>query len=182
MIPPILSRWRGLLLSACFVGLFGFCLGAAIRGYALPSPDTLVTAESVLRSKHLSHYGTLRASTLLEFVSREDSRPWYVDDALLLFELPYGRWVLVHAVRNPKPPSKAKARSTEWLLYHVMDAPHVGDRFFDHRPSRVDMERFLKDNDWPFGSTQGWRVVGRVRDADVWQRALGFKPEELRTP
>ena len=178
MSPSILNRSRGFL----FVGLAAFCLGGAIPDHALPSRDARVTAESVLRSKHLGHYGKVRASTLLEFVSREDSRPWYVDDALLLLELRDGRWVLVHAVRNPKPPSKAQARSMDWLLHHVMDAPHVGDRFFDHRPGRVDLERFLKDNDWPFGSTQGWRVVGRLRDPDVWQRTLGFKPDELRRP
>ena len=160
---------RAVLTSICLFGLVSGSPGAAVI-------TNDVNAAAILQAQDLQRYDGLQAATLLAFVSREDDRPWYVDDALLVLQLRKGRWVLVHAVRNPKYPPGHKGGSKEWVLYDVMDAPHVGDRYFDHRPTRWQVDQFLKDNQWPFTSDQAWRIVRRMVDADAWQRVLGYRP------
>ena len=193
---PVLSFWQnyckcnfmntkelGHLRKSLFVGLTVICLLGGLRGsIAAPATTNDVTAAAILKDKDLNRYGRVQIATLLAFVSLEDDRPWYVDDALLVLQLPRGQWVLVHAVRNPKYPPGYKNGSTEWGLHHVMDAPHVGDRRFDHRPTRQEVDQFLKDNDWPFAGTLGRRIVKRMVDEDAWERVLGYKPDWPDTP
>ena len=143
---------------------------------ATPVATNEVTSTSILQDLG---YRKVQTATLLVFVSREDSRPWYVDDALLVWQLPKGQWMLVHAVRNPKFPEGHRGGSTKWLLHDVMDAPHVGDRRFDHRPTRKEVDRFLKDNRWQFESDTHWRIVRRVVDEEGWQSILGYKPSGI---
>ena len=144
---------------------------------AVPAATNGVTSVSILSDLR---YGKVRTASLLAVVAREDDRPWYVDDALLVLQLPNHEWMLVHAVRNPKFPPGAPARrrvgSTKWHRYHVMDAPHVGDRRFNHPPTRKEVDRFLSDNEWQFESDKFWRVVRRFVDEEAWQRVLGYKP------
>jgi hypothetical protein len=137
-----------------------------------------VTAASILKDLAPDENYPGQVATLLAFVAREDDRPWYADDALLVLQLPKGKWVLVHAVRNPKYPTgyRSGSGSTKWNMYHVMDAPHVGDRHFDHRPTRKEVDQFLKDNRWQSESDKFWRVVRRVVDEAAWQKVLGDKP------
>src|ERR1041384_7874061 len=86
------------------------------------SSTNAVTAASILSDLHYES----SAAHLLAFISREDKRPWYVDNALLLLELPKGEWMLVHAVRNPKYPAKLKRSPGRWHVHEVTDSPFVG--------------------------------------------------------
>jgi hypothetical protein len=169
------TSFLGRVVRRLLVSLLSIALLAVGGGSAFAANDTnTVSAASIL--KELVGYGKPQTATLLAFVSREDDRPWYVDDALLVLQLRKGQWVLVHAVRNPRYPKNHKASSTAWLLHHVYDAPHVGDRYFDHRPTRPEVDQFLKENNWQFESDKLWRVVKRVVDEKAWQRVVGYKP------
>lgn len=168
-----------------FAGLFLVFLWSVWLGSPATAAETnVVTATSILKDlAPLENYKG-QVATLLAFVARADDRPWYADDALLVLQLPNGKWVLVHAVRNPKYPKgyHGGSGSTKWGLYDVMDAPHVGDRHFDHRPTRKEVDQFLKDNQWQFDSDKFWRVVRRVVNADAWQKVLGYKPSVTDKP
>jgi len=162
-----------------FVGLFLVGVLLAWTASADTAAETnVVTATSILKDLDPHDGYRAQSATLLAFVAREDDRPWYVDDALLVLQLPKGKWVLVHAVRNPKYPKgyQGGSSSTKWSLYDVMDAPHVGDRRFDHRPTRKEVNQFLKDNRWQFESDKYSRVVRRVVDDAAWQKVLGYQP------
>lgn len=150
-----------------------FALAVWSGSAAIPADTNEVTSASILKDLG---YGKVQTATLLTFISREDNRPWYVDDALLVLQLPKGEWMLVHAVRNPKFPKGHRGGSTRWHLHDVMDAPHVGDRRFDHRPARQEVDQFLKDNSWQFESDKFWRVARRLVDEEAWQKTLGYKP------
>ncbi len=169
----------GLLMRRFFVGLFSMCVLTMWARSASAAADTNeVTAASILKDLASDENYTGQIATLLAFEAREDDRPWYVDHALLVLQLPKGKWVLAHAVRNPKFPKGQKrvSRSTEWRLHHVEDAPFVGDRHFDHRPSRKEVDQFLTDNEWQFESDIPMRVVRQVVNEETWQKVLGYKP------
>ncbi|MBL9175571.1 MAG: hypothetical protein JNL10_18665 [Verrucomicrobiales bacterium] len=172
----------------------GAILGAMALGFGLLRPSSMgaertqaastntVAATSILKDRDLRRYEGVRSATLLTWMSREDDRPWFVDDALLLLEMPRGRWVLVHAVRNPRFPPGHRGGSTEWGLHHVMDAPPAGDRRFDHLPTSGEMHRFLRDTAWPAPSDVSWRVLRRTVDTAAWKAALGYPPPDLVAP
>jgi hypothetical protein len=165
------------------VVLISICLFGIVGGSPAALADTNgVSATAILQGKDLQRYEGVQAATLLALVSREDDRPWYVDDALLVLQFRNGRWVLVHAVRNPRFPRGHKGGSTEWVLYDLMDAPHVGDRYFNHRPTHKEVDQFLKDNRWQFAGDKFWRVVRRVVDEKAWKRVLGYKPALAGAP
>lgn len=158
-------------------GMVLVCLLSVSIGSAAAAAETnAVTATSVLKDLDPHNNYRMQTATLLAFVASEDDRPWYVDDALLVLQLPKDKLVLVHAVRNPKYPPGHKGGSTAWGLHHVMDAPHVGDRYFDQRPTRQEVDQFLKDNQWKSESDKSWRVVSRVVNEQDWLRVLGYKP------
>ena len=146
-----------------------------------PATNT-VTASSILKDRDLRRYEGVRSATLLTWISREDSRPWFVDDALLLLEMSRVRWVLVHAVRNPRFPPGHRGGSTEWGLHHVMDAPPAGDLVLDHRPTLRELNRFLKDTAWPLPSDPSWRVIRRSVSASAWKETLGYPPPDSVAP
>lgn len=151
----------------CFLGL-GDSISTATEAEL---GTNRITAATVLADLH---YPKPVAVHLLAFTSREDKRPWYVDDALLLLELPKNEWMLVHAVRNPRYPSDLKRKPSKWTAHDVMDAPYVGDRTFKHRPTRREMDRFLKDNDWQAESDKYSQVIQSDVDEAVWQKILGY--------
>ncbi len=176
---------RGCSRRRFFAGLFSIgLLFAWITSAATAAETNFVTATSILKDLAPGENYPGQVATLLAFVAREDNRPWYADDALLVLQLPKGKWVLVHAVRNPKYPKgyRGGSGSTKWGLYDVMDAPYVGDRHFDHRPTRKEVDQFLKDNRWQFDSDKFWRVVRRVVNEDAWQKVLGYKPSVTDKP
>ena len=167
---PLFRTWRlvGFIVLAGLLALGGFTLGRA--GDAAPVP-----VGAILRDLG---WPPVKRSELLAFTSREDTRPWYVDDALLLVEETKGSWVLVHAVRNPRFPRGHQGGSalTRWGLYYVTDSPPVAERRFPQRPKAEEVEAFLKDNLWQAVSDRGWQVVRCDVDAALWQRVLGYPP------
>jgi hypothetical protein len=166
-----MPRILAVLLMVCVLPVW---IGSA----ATAAETNGVTATSILQDLDPHDGYRAQSATLLAFVAREDDRPWYADDALLVLQLPKDKWVLVHAVRNPKYPKgyRGGSGSTKWSMYDVMDAPYVGDRHFAHRPTRKEVDQFLKDNQWQFTSDKYMRVVRRVVDADAWQKVLGYQP------
>ena len=171
---------KQILALALVVFLFSGC-GWFISGKSPhePAPATnAVTASSIMADMH---YEKAVAAHLLAFVSREDKRPWYVEDALLILERPKGEWVLVHAVRNPRYPPELKRNPSPWSPREVMDAPYVGDRTFKHRPTQKEMDQFLKDNEWQPESDKCWQVVQSEVDEVVWQRILGYNSPWFKT-
>jgi hypothetical protein len=160
------------VIEAIIVALAWNC--AAIE----TSSTNAVTAASILSDLHYES----SAAHLLAFISREDKRPWYVDDALLLLELPKGNWMLVHAVRNPKYPAKLKRPAGRWHVHQVMDAPFVGDRCFNHRPTREEMREFIADNRLQFETDKFWIALNRVIDEKVWQTVLGYNSPVAGSP
>ena len=150
-----------------------------LPAWTCPAATNGVTSVSILSDLR---YVKVWTATLLAFVAREDDRPWYVDDALLVLQLPNEEWMLVHAVRNPQFPPNHRGGSTKWRRYDVMDAPHVGDRRFNRPPTRKEVDRFLSDNEWQFESDKFWRVVRRFVDEEAWQRVLGYKPSRPARP
>lgn len=129
------------------------------------------TADEILKDLD---YKPVASAHVLAFVSREDSRPWYVDDALLVLKMSRGGWMLVHAVRNPRFPPGHRGGSNRWLVHHVHNAPFVGDRRFEKRPDRGEVDRFLKDNQWKIRPDRQWRVTRSEVDEAVWQQVLGY--------
>lgn len=179
-IPEIV---RPVVRIGAMVVWFGFAGVGSPGTVCAEVPRTnAVTASSILKDRDLRRYDGVRAATLLTWISREDSRPWFVDDALLLLEMPRGRWVLVHAVRNPWFPPGHRGGSTEWGLHHVTDAPPSGDLTLDHRPTLREMNRFLKDTAWPSPSDPSWRTRQRTVNESAWTTMLGYPPPDLVTP
>jgi len=169
------------LQPECVLFALAILLGLSVSNCVAvePVPATnAVTAASILADMH---YEKVVSAHLLAFVSREDKRPWYVEDALLLLELPKGEWVLVHAVRNPRYPPELKRKPSRWMAHEVMDAPYVGDRAFTHRPTRNEMGQFLKDNEWQPESDKYWQVVQSEVDEVVWQRILRYNSPWFKT-
>lgn len=148
---------------------------AASPAPAPASASVPVPVGSILRDLA---WPPVKRSELLAFTSREDDRPWYVDDALLLLEEKQGSWVLVHAVRNPRFPPGHRGGSTltRWGRYYVTDSPPVAERHFSRRPQPAEVEAFLKDNVWQAVTDRSWRVVRCDVDPALWQRVLGYPP------
>lgn len=112
--------------------------------------------------------------TLLAFVSLEDSRPWFAEDALLLIK-DDTRWILAHVVRNPRYPDGRPA--SKWHHHHVFDAPWSGDRVFKQKPTKEDVTKFLADNRWQWHSEPGsFQVTKRMVNDEAWIRLLDMPP------
>ncbi|MGZ8939852.1 MAG: hypothetical protein ACXW32_11630 [Limisphaerales bacterium] len=153
--------------------LFSTILTVAISYAAEPTANEKLAADIL---KQINRYDRWpkREVVLLAHVSREDSRPWFVENALLLVNSG-NRWALAHAVRNPRFPNGKPAG--KWGLHDVMDAPWSGDRFFDHRPTEEEVKKFLTDTDWTWHSIpRSFRVTSRIVDDEAWQKHLGFPP------
>lgn len=152
------------MLAAVVVAVFGPLKWGFAAPPAPASPP--VSAQAIL--KQIGRYTKVQSVRLLAFISREDDRPWYVDDALLLVEFKSGKWAIAHAVRNPRFPKTSKQRGPgRWRFHDVCDAPWAGDQMYDHRPTRAEVQRFLKVTDWPAGDDKFWRVTKAYVDEDA---------------
>ena len=143
-----------------------------LLGAAAEKPNTnTVSVAGMLKDLG---YSNVKSSNLLAFISREDQRPWYVDDALLLLEFPKGRWTLVHCVRNPRYPKghPLAGRVDKWGHHDVCDAPWAGNQHFNHRPTRVEIESFLKKTDWPTRDDKFWRITRQIVNEAAWPKKL----------
>ena len=144
---------------------------------AAPADTNEVTAVSILQDirDEIHNYNNVQASALLLMVSTEDDRPVYIDHALLVLQFPKGKWMLVHALRAPKPSPVIPRWSPKWQPLIVMDSARRFNRPFDHPPTRQEVKQFLQDNEFPLESDQSDRVVERVVDDEAWQKTLGYK-------
>ena len=112
--------------------------------------------------------------TLLAFVSLEDERPLYVEEALLLIK-DETRWILAHVVRTPR---HADGRpGSKWYHHHAFDAPWTGDRVFKEKPTKEEVSKFLKETRWQWHSDPDWfDVVGRAVNDEAWIKLLDMPP------
>lgn len=151
-------------------------LGAPEWGVAAPSNPAIPPVSAQVILKQLGSYTRVQSVRLLAFISREDDRPWYVDDALLLVEFKSGKWVVAHAARNPRFPKTSKRQGASgWFFHNVCDAPWAGDQIYDHRPTRADVQRFLKVTDWPAADDKFWRITREYVD-DAARKAGWINP------
>jgi hypothetical protein len=179
LYPTAVSRIRRRRTTAWLaLWLVGSVAGGPAPSAAAAATNE-VTAASIVHDLGYDKNDQGQVATLLAFVAREDRRPWYVDDALLVLYWPQGIWQLVHAVRNPKYPKDYKFTpgSTAWQLHHVYDAPSFAERSFDHPPTREEVNLFLKDNEFQFKSDRIFRVAERVFYDDAWEKVLGYRSE-----
>ncbi len=142
-----------------------------------------ITAWSVvadLRSSAERECAKLRVPYLLALQAEVDSRPWYVERALLAFQCDEGAWWLITAARNPHGTPEWRHH---WSVAEAVDAWY-GAQQFDHRPTESDVRRFLAVTEWHASPRDDWhRLRAEVFAAD-WRAALGFDPvfEFVATP
>ena len=154
------------------------CLVAAGPAMAAATVATnQLSAVSILKDirNEIHNYSRIQSANLLVVVSLEDDRPVYVDHALLLLQLPKGKWMLVHANRAAKPSPVLPTWNPKWQPATVTDSPRRFDRPFDHPPTREEVNRFLKDNEFQLESDKLFRVVERLVYDEAWEKALGYK-------
>ena len=167
---PLRRRGSWLLLSvACLVAA-----GSALAAAAVATNQ--LSATSILKDirNELHDYSKIQSASLLAMVSLEDNRPVYVDHALLVLQLPKGRWKLVNAIRQSKPSPVSPSWNPQWRPHDVRDAPYVAIQTFDHPPTREEMNRFLKVNEFQIESDQFFRVVERLVYDEAWKKVLGY--------
>lgn len=110
--------------------------------------------------------GDVQAAFLLAARAEEDSRPLYVESALLLARGPHS-WTLAHAYRH---------RRGGWQWSAVFDADQVPRRDYDHQPTRPEVEKFVRDTWWKSKSGKGFRLLANAVPAQAWMDGLGFAP------
>jgi hypothetical protein len=169
-----------LVPTRLLAGVVAACVFAATAVMAAePTGTKEVTAVSILQDigNEIHDYNKVQASTLLLLVSTVDERPVYIDHALLVLQFPKGKWMLVHALRVPKPSPVGPRWSPKWQPLIVMDSARRFNRLFDHPPTRQEVKQFLQDNEFPLESDRSDRVVERVVDGEAWQKTLGYKSD-----
>jgi hypothetical protein len=114
----------------------------------------------------------VKAPYLLAFSAQVDDRPLYVENALLAIELTNGGWQLFNVFRHPKETNLIP----HWYVFSVTDVPVVGARYYGRKPTREEVETFLKDAWWSFRATEGFRLVRGEVYSEVWKNVLGYEP------
>jgi len=110
----------------------------------------------------------------LALQSEIDSRPLYVERALLVFECDDGGWWLVTAARTPR---ECIAWRQRWGVAAALDAWYGAERF-SKRPTKEDVTTFLRVTDWRAEPESGWHRLRSEKYVSNWRAALGFDPIE----
>jgi hypothetical protein len=155
-----ISIAAGACVTALFVQ-FSACCGQ--------STTNIVTAESI--ASDLGWQGA-KHSHLLALLKKVDARPLYVDEALLAIEFPKERWRMVHAARQPNADAE---RDRRWSIWIVTDSAVKGSQKFKHRPTKPEVERFLRTSDWRFEASGGFRTIKCDVFSNAWKEAFGFE-------
>ncbi|MGD0262338.1 MAG: hypothetical protein ABSD29_21450 [Verrucomicrobiota bacterium] len=128
------------------------------------------SAQSIM---HDLGYKSNSVPHLLAFSSMVDKRPLYIDYCLIAIELPKKHWCLVHAYRHPKDSTDV---GRLWDVMRVLDTPIRGSKNYDHKPSKSEVEQFIRESIWRFQPLDGYMLItGQVYSA-TWEGALGYKP------
>jgi len=136
-----------------------------------------VTAESIVRDLE---YRDVKTPHLLAFKAEVDDRPLYIESALLAIELTNKTWRLVHVYRHPK---ERVEHFHHWKVAAVTDVPYTGSQDFDQRPTKAEVEKFIRDTWWEFRASRDFRLVRGQVYSDDWKRALGYEPKyEFKKP
>lgn len=115
--------------------------------------------------------GPVRLETPEVFILR--GAPLLSESALVAVRHNLGSWRLVYAYRQlPRKESGAE----RWRSGVANDAPVIGSRDFDHKPSRDEIERFLADSCWKFGTPVGTLLLRGKVFSETWERVFGYRP------
>jgi len=125
-----------------------------------------------LRQTTVKECANLKFAYLLALEAEIDSRPWYVERALLAFHCNDGRWWLITAARNPY---EAQAWRRQWTVAEAVDAWY-GAKRFDSKPTESDVRRFIRDTDWHASPRTDWRRLRAELFLADWRAAFGFEP------
>lgn len=115
----------------------------------------------------------VKTNYLLALVSFTVDRSTGIEEGLLALELTSHNWTLVHAVRQPHA---SQLRGRHWKVYVAYDIPHSSTRDFAERPTKVEIEKFLKDTNWPYPNHAGFHDYRSEVYKQEWQSAFGFSP------
>jgi hypothetical protein len=145
---------------------------AAVPIAKADTDTNVVTAQSIVGELG---YRDIRASHLLAFSAQIDNRPLYAECALLVIEFTTNTWRIVHVYRHPKA---APVHWHRWTVSARIHVRHAGYRDFGHRPSEAEVDGFLPDTHWEFGTFgPSFRLIKGEVYADTWKRALGYTPK-----
>jgi hypothetical protein len=153
-----------LIAAGCFAAVMTPVL-------ALGAETNAVSVQTIVEQLE---YRDVKTPYLLAFSAQVDSRPLYVESALLVAELTNHTWRLVHAYRHPK---ERVAHFHLWAEATATDVFRAGHRDFGHRPSEADVEKFLHDSWWEFRASQDFRLLRGEVYYDTWKRTLGYRPK-----
>jgi len=129
------------------------------------------TGEYIVRELE---YRDVRTPYLLAFKAQVDDRPLYVESALLAMELTNKTWRFVHVYRHPK---ERVEHFHHWKVAAVTDVPYTGSQDFDRRPTKTEVEKFIRDTWWEFRASRDFRLVRGEVYSDTWKKALGYDPK-----
>jgi hypothetical protein len=107
-------------------------------------------------------------SRVLAWRIREDDRPLYVEDAIVLLELAgpaaLKSWRLLHVFRHPKA---AMVDPDEWRRAQIADTPVTGVARFEAPPTAAEIEAFMRESRWNDPS-DGFRVRASGTCREAW--------------
>ena len=112
---------------------------------------------------------------LLAFIAEDyrSVRPGLaLERALLVIEYRSGKWQLLHVYREPG----GNRNHRRWQVVIALDA-YVASQEYDHRPTRAEVELFIKDKEWNFKPDLSYRLLHGEVYSDTWYRALGYQPD-----
>jgi hypothetical protein len=152
--------------------LLSLCLSSCnVRDQEGAVDKSLPSARSIARD--LGYSGVNEAS-LLAFGAQVDDRPLYVESALIAVTTTDGTWRLAYAYRHPKDTYPG---ADVWTLSTITDVHQSPSRDYRRRPSKEEVECFLRDSWWKFRPSKGFRLVrGRVF-SETWKKVLGYRPD-----
>jgi hypothetical protein len=159
-----------LLASLSLLTVIGIVLGVSAVQAAEVNTNA-ITAESIVRDLN---YRDAKKQHLLAFMAQADNRPLYAESALLAIELTNEKWRLVHVYRHPK---EHVEHFRHWKVAAMTDVPYTGSRDLERRPTKAEVEKFIRDTRWVFGPSNSFRLVRGVVYSEEWQRALGHEPK-----
>jgi hypothetical protein len=162
--------------------LIGFiCLGiAGCSSKFAQSPDEALPKDWTPSAVNMPLLGSgehALETRILVWMIAEDDRPLYIEQAIVLLHFDNGvkpRWALAHLYRHPHDPA-----SPGWQLPKRWHAPRfVPRRDFDHAPSNEAIAEFLRDSEWEFEPSIGFRLLGGSVCQKTWTAAIGEKPPD----
>jgi len=192
------------VIASCCI-LFSACSQAPPKDRILDgwkvdemSADTI---ENIIIDCQIRDYvGSKIKSQLLTWqIIEDDDRGLYVECAIICIRLEKdgeNRFLLANIFRHPEPiqdllgpslrsinhlfyPSKYPIRLPRWQLSFICDAPKQKPccRAFHHRPSNSDIYVFLRDVEWDYLASDGFRLIDTAVCVKSWTSVSGTAPK-----